>query len=79
MAAATKDEQMLNEARKQFKLRCFSTEQLRNLSSLFLDDDGKYKFFDESYLYVNDPQNFSTLVTELKEDYYINRFKAMLR
>jgi len=79
MAAVTTDETMISEARKYFKGKCFTTGQLKNLSSLFLNDAGKYKFFDEAYLYTSDVENFSSLQSELKEDYYINRFKAMLK
>jgi len=46
---------------------------------LFLNESGKYKFFDEAYLYTSDVENFSALQSELKDDYYINRFKAMLK
>ena len=51
---------------------------IKNLSTLFLNDDGKYKFFDAAYTHVSDPENFSSLAAELKDEYYINRFKAML-
>jgi hypothetical protein len=79
MAAAIGDDNMLMEAKKYFTTTCFSTDQVRNLSLLFLTDEGKYKFFDLSYPYVTDLDKFSALQHELKEDYYINRFKAMLR
>ncbi|MBK7559985.1 MAG: DUF4476 domain-containing protein [Chitinophagaceae bacterium] len=79
MAASENDEDMLNEAKKYFKIKCFTTSQLKNLSTLFLNDEGKYKFFDTAYSYVTDTENFSSLQAELKEEYYINRFRAMLR
>jgi len=78
MAAETKDDGMVDEAKKQFKTKCFAVSQIRNLSALFLNDNGKYKFFDAAYTHVPDPENFSSLITELKDEYYINRFKAML-
>ena len=53
--------------------------QIKNLSTLFLNDSGKYRFFDLAYGYVSDAEKFSSLQAELKEEYYINRFKAMLR
>jgi hypothetical protein len=79
MAAESNDDNMINEAEKIFKGKCFSTQQIKNLGALFLTDQGKYKFFDAAYLYVNDPENFNSLQSELKEEYFINRFKAMLR
>jgi len=79
MAAETTDDNMITEARKYFKTKCFTSGQLKNLSTLFLNDAGKYKFFDAAYAYVSDPDHFSSLQSELKDEYYINRFKAMLK
>jgi Domain of unknown function (DUF4476) len=79
MAAETKDDGMIDEAKKQFKTKCFTVSQIKNLSALFLNDNGKYNFFDAAYMHVSDPENFSSLAAELKDEYYINRFKAMLR
>ena len=78
MVSESDDADMITEATKVFKGKCFTTEQIKNLGTLFLRDEGKYKFFDAAYSYVLDIENFSTLQSELKEDYYINRFKAML-
>ncbi|MBI5856059.1 MAG: DUF4476 domain-containing protein [Sphingobacteriales bacterium] len=79
MAAAFGDDEMIAEAKKYFKTKCFTTEQIRNLSVLFLTDAGKYKFYDVAYDFVTDTANFGLLQKELKDEYYINRFKAMLR
>ena len=79
MAAGNNDDAMITEAKKVFKTKCFSTVQIKNLNVLFLTDESKYKFFDAAYQYVSDPENFSSLQSELKEEYFINRFKAMLR
>ena len=79
MAAADNDDDMISEARKNFKTNCFSVYQIRNLSTLFLNDEGKYKFFDAAYPFSSDPHNFISLQLELKESYYINRFKAMIK
>jgi hypothetical protein len=79
MAGEKDDDDMVSEAKKTFKTKCFSTTQVRNLSTLFLSDESRYKFFDAAYQYVNDLENFSKLQSTLKEEYYINRFKAMMR
>ena len=79
MAGANNDDAMITEAKKTFKIKCFSTTQVRNLSALFLTDESKYKFFDAAYQYVSDLENFSTLQSALKDEYFINRFKAMIR
>lgn len=79
MAAETDNDKMLDVARKYFKNRCFSTEQIRNLSYLFLDDEGKYRFFDLAYAFTSDSDQYYKLEGQLKDDYYINRFKAMIQ
>jgi hypothetical protein len=78
MAAQKHTDKMLAEAEKVFRTKCFSTEQLRNLSTLFLTNEGKYKFFDAAYSKVSDLENFPSLQAELTDAYYIKRFKAML-
>lgn len=78
MSKGNNTENMINEAAVTFSTKCFTTAQIKNLSSLFTTDDGKYKLFDAAYLHVSDISNFSSLQSELKEDYFIRRFKAML-
>lgn len=70
---------MIDAARRFFKSKCYTTEQVRNLSYLFMDDLGKYQFFDAAYPYVSDSNLFSTLESQLEDSYYINRFKAMIQ
>ncbi|MBS1655893.1 MAG: DUF4476 domain-containing protein [Bacteroidetes bacterium] len=79
MAAEMNDDAMIDVAKREFKNRCYTVAQIKNLSTLFLSDEGKYKFFDASYSFVSDVGSFSVLQSELKDDYFINRFKAMLR
>ena len=78
MAARTNDDGMLDEAKKYFKSKCFATEQIKNLSTMFLSNAGKYNFFSAAYNYTTDVENFSSLQSELKDEYYINQFKEML-
>ncbi|MEO7265881.1 MAG: DUF4476 domain-containing protein [Ferruginibacter sp.] len=79
MASYDKDEDMISAARKYFKSKCYSTEQVKNLSVLFLTDEGKYQFFDTAYPFVHDSSKFSSLQSQLTDSYYLNRFKAMVR
>lgn len=79
MASVMSDDDMIGEAKKYFKTKCFSTWQLKHLGVMFLNDEGKYKFFDAAYAYVTDPQAFSSLQSEIRDEYYLGRFKAMLR
>jgi hypothetical protein len=78
MASENTDEGMIAEAKKYFKSKCFTTEQVKNLSALFLTSAGKYQFFDAAYLHVSDQKNFSSLESEIKDDYYLKRFKALI-
>ena len=78
MVAENNDEDMIKAARKIFKTRCFTTEQIKNLSVLFLKDEGKYMFFDAAYPFVSDSDVYSTLEKQLSDSYYITRFRAMV-
>jgi len=78
MASENSNDNMIKAAKKAFHSKCFSTEQIKNLSFLFLTDEGKYMFFDAAYAYVSDSDQYSTLQSQLTDSYYINRFKAMI-
>ncbi|HJW16428.1 MAG TPA: hypothetical protein VJ499_04880 [Flavisolibacter sp.] len=78
MASEESDEMMVEQAMKSFKSRCFTTEQVKYLSSLFLTSAGKYLFFDAAYMHVSDRENFPSLRSEIKDDYYSRRFKALI-
>lgn len=79
MASVSGDDKMIAQAAKAYKEKCFTTTQIRLLSTLFLSDEGRYRFFDASYSHVADAANFSSLQREFIDPYYLNRFKAMLR
>jgi hypothetical protein len=79
MAGADTELDMLDEAGKAFKKKCYTTEQLRNLSMLILQDDNRYRFFELAYPVVTDKNNFALLQTLLNGDQNIERFKALIR
>ena len=79
MAAVENPDEMIVVSKKVLKTKCFTTEQLKNLSVLFLSDAGKYSFFDAAYPFVSDSQNYIQLESQLTETYYINRFKVMVK
>jgi hypothetical protein len=79
MAAENNEDDMVAVARKAFRSRCYSTENIKNLSVLFLNDAGRYKFFDAAYPFVYDSGNFSGLQQQLTDPYFITRFQAMIR
>jgi hypothetical protein len=69
---------MLDEAKKYFKDKCFTTEQIKNLSSMFLSNAGKYNFFETAHKFISDTEKFPSLQSELKDEYYVNRFKTLV-
>lgn len=78
MAGESDNDKMVEVARKAMKTKCYTTQQVKDLSYLFLDDEGKYKFFDAVYPFTSDSNLFYQLESQLKDPYYINRFKAMI-
>jgi len=78
MAAETNDEAMIEEAKVYFRAKCFTTEQVKNLSSLFLTSAAKYQFFDAAYKHVSDPSQFPGLQSEIRDAYYLKRFQALI-
>jgi len=78
MVGENNEDDMIKVAKKVFKGKCFTTAYIRNLSTLFLNDGGKYNFFDAAYPYVSDTGVFSTLENQLFDAYYVKRFKAMI-
>ena len=78
MAAETTDDRMISVAKKFFAAQCWYTDQIRNLSVLFLSDSGKYVFFEAAYAHIYDTQNFQALQSQLNDEYYVKKFKALL-
>lgn len=78
MAAETNDEAMIDEAKVFFRNKCFTTQQIKDLSGLFLTSAAKYEFFDAAFKHVTDPSEFPSLQSEIKDSYYLKRFKALI-
>ncbi len=79
MAMGTNDEKMINEAEKIYRNKCFTTLQIKSLSTLFLSDEGRYNFFNASYNSVSDLSQYYLLQSEFIDPEYVNRFKALLQ
>ncbi len=79
MVSEDNEEDMITVAKKSFKGKCYTVEQVKNLSVLFLKDEGKYAFFDMAYPHVSDSHNYSNLQGQLTDAYYISRFQVMIR
>ncbi|TAH02209.1 MAG: DUF4476 domain-containing protein [Sphingobacteriales bacterium] len=79
MLAAKTNDDKITAAKKLFTKKCVTTKQVNALSELFSTDEHKYKWLDACYAFTNDSYNYPLLLPLLKEEYYINRFKAMIR
>lgn len=79
MAAETDTDKMIDAAKKFFRQKCYTTDQIKNLSYLFLDDEGRYKFFDAAYPFASDSNLYYQLESQLQDPYYIKRFQAMIQ
>jgi hypothetical protein len=65
--------------KKLFKTKCIYTRQIRALSELFMNDEGRYRFFEHCYPFTADTSEFRSLISLLSEDAYIARFKNLVR
>lgn len=79
MATETSDEKMISEAKKFYRNKCFTTRQIKGLSSLFASDEGRFKFFDASFVSAADAGQYYTLQSELIDPAFVIRFKALLQ
>ncbi len=79
MAAEDGADEMVMVAKKAMKEKCYSTTQVRNLSVLFLNDADRYQFLDAAYPFTHDAYQYDTLLNLLNDNYYVQRFKAMIR
>lgn len=79
MAGQKTEEFMINEAKKEFNAKCFTIEQIKNLGTLFLNEAAKFQFYEAAYPYSSDKNNFTVLQAELKDPYFIHRFKNLLK
>lgn len=79
MAMQASDGKMINEAKKIYRNKCFTTSQIKKLSTLFLSDEGRYNFFNASYNSASDVSEYATLQSEFIDPAFVSRFKAMLQ
>lgn len=71
-----KDEDRIVAAKKVFKSKCFTTNQIKALSEVFTSDAIKYRFFETAYPFVSD-DHFRELSALLADPVYNGKFRAM--
>ena len=79
MAGQKTDESMINEAKRGFKAKCYTIEQIKNLGYLFLNEAAKFQFYEAAYPYSNEKNNFKKLQSEFKDTYFIHRFNNLVK
>ena len=79
MVGLKDEDDMVAVALKDFKQKCFTTEQVKNVSFVFVRDEGRYKLLDAAYPYVYDPDNFTALESLLSDPYFVHRFRALIK
>lgn len=78
MSREITDAAMMMEATKSYQRKCFSTAQIKSLSTLFLTDEGRYNFFEASMKFVSDPQQYQSLSTEFIDSEFAKRFTRLI-
>ncbi len=78
MAGVKDSESMISEAKKEFKGKCFSVDHIRNLGNLFLNEAGKFQFYEVAYPNSSDKNGFTVLEAEFRDPYFVHRFKNLV-
>ena len=79
MDASTNDDAMILVAKRYFKSKCYTVEQLKNLGVLFLSEPARYRFFEVAKSSVTDTENYTSLVTQFTSQDWIEKFKALAK
>lgn len=75
MSLETSDDKMITTAKKTFKGKCFSTDQIKNLGLLFLAENSRLNFFKMAKPYIYDLLNFAALETQFTHPGVIQEFR----
>jgi hypothetical protein len=73
------NEEMMAAIVKEVKAKCYTTESLQTLSYVFVNDQLRYRLFEESFPFIYDPANYASLERLLNSEEYISRFKALIK
>jgi hypothetical protein len=73
------EESKVDVARKAFRKKCYSTALIKKLVAVIDTEKGKYDLLDAVYPFTADSEAFKSLGSLLTDDYYKQRFTAMIR
>lgn len=79
MMAESDLQKKLTVANKYFKTMCLYAKQIKGLSELFPNDEGRYKFLEMAYPFAADTANFKQLYELLSAEEYVTKFKKLVR
>lgn len=79
MLTIAKEEEMVETAMKELRSKCYTVEQLQNLSYVFVTDQGRLLLFEQAYPSIFDPANYHRLEKLLNSEEYLNKFKALIK
>lgn len=79
LQAEVKVKERLKLATLFMKDKCYSVNQIKRLSGLFINSTGKFLFFKQVQQNVSDLNNFGQLVTELTEFKVVEEFKIFVK
>jgi hypothetical protein len=77
MEAAPDEDAKVAVATREFKAKCFTTEQVRSLLVVFNREEGRYKLIGAAYPHIYDPGNYGQFLPILKDPYFIHRFRKL--
>jgi hypothetical protein len=78
MLSVSRDDDKMLAAKRAFKMKCFSTRQIRAICEVFPEDEGKFRLFEAAYPSVSDNEHFRELSAQFIDESYIKRFKTMV-
>jgi hypothetical protein len=79
LTLAGNEQKMIAVAKQQLAVRCYSTVQIRALSSLFITEQGKYDFLLEAWSSLSDKENMVLLASVFSNKEMEVRFKELLQ
>ena len=77
MTQEDNEERMIDVAEKSFKDKCYSTDQVRYLAVLFINEENRLAFIKMSVNYISDLSLFGTLQQLFNTEKNINSFKEI--
>ncbi|ANI90478.1 hypothetical protein A9P82_14995 [Arachidicoccus ginsenosidimutans] len=78
MIGKSNDDAMLALVDKSLKGKCITTQQVKQLGTLFLSDAGRFALYQDVYGNVSDKENYASLKSQLLDNYFKKRFTDML-